>query len=324
MQLFSDKLTIGICAYNEEGNIGQLLHSVLYEQELPAESEVLVVCSGCTDNTVEIVQKYAMEDVRIKPIIEKQRRGKASAVNHILSRAEGDVILFISADTLPNQECFPKLVSRLEDQRVGIVCGKPVPINNTKSLVGKMVQLLWRFQDRVFNEFNDAGLLRHASEVFCIRKGITKQIPAHTVNDDSYLALVAKKKGWRIRYEPEAIVSICGPKSIFDYFRQRRRIIFGHYQVRKLTGKAPQYLIFMTPLHPTNGLKLTLKLFQEGGIRTFSTFILLEFLFNALAMIDAISGKSHVKWGISTTTKKLTYRIDYPPGKKPTELCINK
>jgi biofilm PGA synthesis N-glycosyltransferase PgaC len=305
MGYFPNKITVGICAYNEEMNIGQLLHTILYEQGLPAESEILVVCSGCTDHTVEIVQNYAEKDARIKPIVEKEREGKASAVNHILSSAEGNIILFISADTLPNPKCFPRLVSKLKDKQVGIVCGKPMPLNNTNSLVGKIVQLLWSFHHNVFTELNDATLLKHASEVFCIRKGIANKIPPQTVNDDAYLALTAKKKGWIIHYEPGAVVSICGPKSVLDYFRQRRRIIFGHYQVKKLTGKTPQYLIHMLPLHPIRGVKLTLGICKEWGLRLFSTFILLEFLVNVMATVDVISGKSYARWGISTSTKKL-------------------
>ena len=78
---------MGICAHNEALNIGKLLNNILTKQKLPAESEVLVVCSGCTDQTVEIVKEFHNKDSRIKPIVEKERKGKASAVNQILSKA---------------------------------------------------------------------------------------------------------------------------------------------------------------------------------------------------------------------------------------------
>ena len=35
--------------------IGRLLESILNLQELPEESEVLVVCPGCSDETVAVV-----------------------------------------------------------------------------------------------------------------------------------------------------------------------------------------------------------------------------------------------------------------------------
>ena len=302
----STKLTVGICVYNEELNIGTLLKNILFNQQPPSKSEVLVVCSGCTDDTVKIVQEFQKKDSKIRAIIEKERNGKTSAVNHILANAMGDVILFISADTLPNKNCFSKLVSKFEDPKVGIVCGKPVPTNSTTSLVGKIVQLLWSFHDQVFIEMSKTGQLRYASEIFCIRKGIVNKIPLNTVNDDAYIALTAKKKGWIISYEPRGIVSITGPKTFLDYFKQRRRILWGHNQVKKLTGKSPQYIIHMIPLEPSKGLKLTLKLLSEYQIYTVLAFLSLELIINYLAIIDSILGKTATA-GFKSLERKILY-----------------
>lgn len=296
---------MGICAYNEDRNLGKLLENILNEQELSHESEILVVCSGCTDNTVGIAQAYAKKDHRVKVFTERKRNGKASAVNTILKKAEGKNIIFISADTLPQKQCISKLISRLPDSRAGIICGKPVPVNNPKSPVGKLVQTLWLFHDHVFKELNDAGLARHATEVFCIRKGIVNKIPPETVNDDAYIALIARKKGWLIKYEPGAIVSINGPETFADYFRQRRRIIFGHYQVRKLTGVTPQYLVHLAPRYPKRVLQLASWLIIHCGIPTFLVFSEIELLLNATAIGDLFRGKTHVLWSISSTTKNL-------------------
>ena len=90
-------ITVGICAYNEEENIDRLLNNILCEQELPTDSEVLVVSSGCTDDTDDVVKRYLKKDSRVRAFFENERRGKASAVNCILSNARGHAILFISA-----------------------------------------------------------------------------------------------------------------------------------------------------------------------------------------------------------------------------------
>ena len=300
------KLTVGICAYNEGLNIGRLLSNILCEQELSAESEVLIVCSGCTDHTVDIVKKYAEKDSRVKTYVENERQGKASAINHILANAKGDAILFISADTLPQKGCFSQLILKLQFSNVGIVNGKPEPVNSPNSLVGRLVQLLWRFHDHVFEQLNDAGLARHATEIFCIRKGIVDKIPTDTVNDDAYLGVITKKKGWFIEYEPKSCVSISGPQTFLEYFRQRRRIIFGHYQVRKLTGESPQYLVHLMPLYPTRVLKLASWLCTEYDILTLLAFILTELMVNTAATIDFVLRKSYVPWGVSPSTKRVT------------------
>ncbi len=298
-------LTIGICAYNEELNIKKLLQNILFEQQLFGEIEVIVVCSGCTDNTVKIVKEFEEKDERIKPIIEEERKGKASAINNILSRAKSDNILFISADTLPKKNCLLKLVTHLEDPEVGIVCGKPVPTNKSTNLVGSIVHLLWNFHDRVFVEIGKKDQIKHASEIFCIRKRIVDKIPVEIVNDDAYLALMVKKKNWKIKYIPEAVVLISGPKTISDYLKQRRRIIWGHQQVRKITGKSPQYLFYLIPLHPIKLFNLTLTLIKDSKIWTILAFLLLEFGLNFIVIFDVISGRSYIKWSISKTTKSI-------------------
>ncbi len=305
MLLLSNQVTVGICAYNEEKNIGTLLNNVLTEQSLLVSSEVLVVCSGCTDSTTDIVKEYAAKDSRIKIYVESKRSGKASAINHILSHAKGDVILFVSADTLPKKGSFSRLTAKLQMSNVGIVCGNPVPVNPPNSLLGKMVRLLWSFHGHVFAELNDSGLARHATELFCIRKGIVDSIPAETVNDDAYIAVTAKKKGWLIKFDTQSHVLMCGPNTFQEYFQQRRRIIFGHFQIRKLTGESSQYLVHLMPLHPLQTLKLVLWLFTKYDPVTMLTFLFTEFWVNVFAIGDSILGKTYFQWPALSSTKTL-------------------
>ncbi len=298
--------TIGICAYNEDKNIKQLLES-LPKQGLLNDYEVLIVCSGCTDKTIEISQAYAKRDRRIKIFVETKRTGKASAVNHILENAQGSTIIFVSADTLPHNNCFFNLVSRLNSaNNIGITCGRPVPIENTKSQVNKIVRLLWLFHDHVFKELNDSGIARHASEVFALRKEIAEKMPSQTVNDDAYLAVLAKKKGWLIKYEPKAVVSISGPRTFSEYFRQRRRIIFGHYQIKRILGVPPQHLVHLFPFYPRKALKLITWLIPQGGIVSFLLFTTIELMLNVLAIIDVVSGYSHSSWAVCPSTKTVS------------------
>ena len=288
----SSEITVGICAYNEENNIGKLLDNILREQNLPKASEILVVCSGCTDNTVDIVNQHAKKDSRVHAYIENERKGKASAVNYILSNAKGNNILFISADTLPNKGCFSGLFSKLQLPNVGVTCGNPVPVNSSTSLVGRFVQILWSFHDHVFRQLNDAGLARHATEIFCIRKGIVDKIPIETVNDDAFIALVAKKKGFLVEYETESRISICGPKTFREYFRQRRRVLFGHKQVKKITGESPQHLIYLFPIYPVRVIKLLQWSIMKYG-PTLLAFLIVEFIINIVAILDSVLGKTH-------------------------------
>jgi biofilm PGA synthesis N-glycosyltransferase PgaC len=303
LELNALKITVGVCAYNEEKNIGNLLNNIANQQQLPPNSEILVVCSGCTDNTAKIVQQHCERDPRIKLIIESERLGKASAMNHILAQGKGDAFIFISADTLPWKACFSGLISRLQAKNVGLVCGKPVPQNNNDSLTDKLVNTLWQFHDHVFKELNDAGLAKHATEVFIIRRGIIDKIPKETINDDAHIALTAKKKGWLIKYNSDSGVSICGPKTFSDYVKQRRRILYGHHQLRKTTGESPQHLLYFFTQHPLFATKLLLWLAKKKGMPTFLVFTSVELMMNLLSLVDYISYKPNPAWSIANSTK---------------------
>ena len=298
-------LTVGICAYNEEKNIGHLLNDIFFEQQLPKDFEVLVVCSGCTDNTVGIVEEFARKDKRIQVYVEKERTGKASAINQILASANGKNILFISADTLPQGRCFERLISKLNDSKVGLACGKPIPVNNSNSLSDRLVQALWRSHDYIFQHLSKDGIARHASEVFCVRSGIVEKIPVEQINDDSYIALAAKKKGWVIAYDPDAAVSICGPKNFSDYFKQRQRILIGHWQTKKTTGDSPQHLIYLLPIYPRKVANLLLGLCQEYGLLPFFVFTLVELLINISTLPARIKNQAVNRWSVASSTKEV-------------------
>jgi len=303
------QITVGICAYNEGKNIGKLLDNILNKQKFEEDFEVIVVCSGCTDDTVEIVGNFQNQTSKVRLFVECERKGKASAINRIFSEAKGKVIIFVSADTLPNKDCFNNLLLKLKLPKVGIVCGNPSPINSKKPLVGKLVHLLWGFHDIVFRELNDAGLARHATEVFCIRKGIVEKIPEETINDDAYIALMTKKKGWLIKYQPTSHVTMCGPQTFHEYFYQRRRILVGHLQVKKITGESPQHLLYLLPQQPVQAMRLFFLFLRKNSLFTVLAFISVEFLIYSLAGLDFVRKKSYTKWHFLNSTKELTQQL---------------
>ena len=67
------RCSIGVTAHNEEQNIGKCLRALqnqlLREVEI---TEIMVVASGCTDRTHEIVEEIAATDERIKLIVQKK------------------------------------------------------------------------------------------------------------------------------------------------------------------------------------------------------------------------------------------------------------
>jgi cellulose synthase/poly-beta-1,6-N-acetylglucosamine synthase-like glycosyltransferase len=168
-----------------------------------------------------------------------------------------------------------------------------------------MVKILWSLHDHLFRQASETGTARHASEVFCVRKEVAENMPTETVNDDAYIALTAKKKGWSVEYEPESCVSIRGPETIIDYIGQRRRVIFGHHQVKRLTGQSPQYFAPLIHIDGKNRIKLLTSLFSKNDPLSIIAFVLIELVLNAVVKLDIITAKSYSIWNVAASTKNV-------------------
>src|SRR5437773_1094375 len=98
------RVSVAVPAYNEERNIGLLIDSLRSQKTRRAEIvEIVVIASGCTDRTVEIVrERQSRRGVRVRLIVEPVRRGKVAAINTYLSHGDRQVegICLCSADVL--------------------------------------------------------------------------------------------------------------------------------------------------------------------------------------------------------------------------------
>src|SRR5205807_10512433 len=81
------------------------IHSFPTRRSSDLLKEILVVASGCTDGTERVVEDWAGSEPRLRLIREAERSGKASALNAILARFRGDILVLVNADTrLPDRK----------------------------------------------------------------------------------------------------------------------------------------------------------------------------------------------------------------------------
>jgi len=295
-------LTVGLCAYNEGKNIEGLLNLIL--EEINEKDEVIIVLSPSEDDTEKRVKSF--RDERIKLIVEDKRYGKSLALNKLFREAKGDFLLYISADSLPKKGSILKLVKALkEDGNLGLVCADCFPLNEEKGWVNKMGILLWNFHRELMEELSKFGELKHASDMYCVRREILKEIPKDVINDDGYIALLVKKRGFRIKFVKEAKVFILSPKKIHEFFYQRRRIIFGHIKNKRLLGEIPNYFGYLI----FSKFKLSIRLIKRVLIsRPYIVeaflLILLELLSYSFALLDILFKRDHRVWKTIYSTKE--------------------
>jgi len=224
------RFTVGICAYNEEKTTGKLLNFLLKERFKNTQlDKIIVVASGCTDKTEDVVLEFGQKDNRVKLIKERKRRGKASAVNKIIQNSKSKIIVLISADIVPAKGAIDKLILTLQEPEVGMVGGRPIPRNKPDNLVGFAVNLQWKLHHLISLERPKVG------EMVAFKK-IFKRIHPRSAVDEAIVECLIATQGYEIRYEPKAIVYNKGPETIRDFLRQRRRIYAGHLATKRHYG----------------------------------------------------------------------------------------
>ncbi len=171
------RCSLGIMAHNEEANIGRLLARIGMSDFQRVEIvEIIVIASGCTDRTEDLVREAAAADGRIRLISQPTREGKASAMNLFIRQAQCDVLVLSSADLLPAEEAIEQLVRPFADPEIGLTASRPVPVNDPATFMGFAAHLLWDLH----HQMNLRGF--KAGEMIAFRK-VFERIPPHTAVD---------------------------------------------------------------------------------------------------------------------------------------------
>ena len=222
--------SVGITAYNEQDNIGPLLEAMIDQHLHDVEiAEIIVVASGCTDNTVPIVESYLDKDTRLTLIVQPERRGKTSAINLFLQQATQDILVLESGDTLPHENAVENLVRVFFDPTIGMSGAHKIPVNTPDHLVGLFTHLRLRMEHELCLDIPRLG------EMIAFRR-VLDQIPLDVAMDEAFVEAIVIKRGLRVIYSPDAVVYNTGPDTIKDFVRQRRRNHAGHLYLQHKYG----------------------------------------------------------------------------------------
>lgn len=221
---------IGVMAYNEEANIAACLRAIFDQlPEVPFITSVVVVASGCTDRTVEIVRLIARDDSRLRLFVEERRSGKAAAINLFLSQTSEPICVIVSGDVILNRGSLAKLLEPFANPSIGMTGGRPVPTNPRESLTQNMVHVYWSLH-------HELGLQKpKLGEAVAFRR-VVPQICPQTLCDETSLEQTVVAHGLHLQYVPDAIVWNRGAEIFSDFIRRRVTNHRGHLALASRTG----------------------------------------------------------------------------------------
>lgn len=235
------RVTLLICAHNEEDVIERKLENSLridYPREL---LEILVVDDGSTDRTAEIVRRFEARGVRLES--QNPRQGKSLAVNLGVSKANGELIVLSDAspDYVPG--AVRAAVRHFADLDVGVVAGR-IRLQDSASAVEVPAGLYWKYQEMLCVWESATGTTVGVNgNLFTFRRERFTPLPAGTINDEFTIAMTMAARGLRVLYDPEAVTHDIVSSSMSDEVARRARINAGRYQALLQTS-------FLSLAHP--------------------------------------------------------------------------
>ena len=138
------EISIVIPVYNGSKTLGQCLNSVL--KQTYGSYEIIVVDNNSTDNTGELIRKFAEENARVVYVFEG-KRGRGSARNAGINASRGTIIAMTDSDCVVGPDWLEKISRPIIDDNEKVVVGSEENIflnywtNNIQEANGLFVEL---------------------------------------------------------------------------------------------------------------------------------------------------------------------------------------
>jgi cellulose synthase/poly-beta-1,6-N-acetylglucosamine synthase-like glycosyltransferase len=218
--------------YNSALTIEECIKSLLNIEYPKDKYEIIIVDNNSTDTTVEIVKKYPVK------LLHEGKQSSYAARNLGIKNAKGEIVAFTDADCIVNKDWLKQLVKNLEDETTAGVGGEiiaynPKTIVERYSVEGDILSQKSFFE----SEFVNLKMPFIATANSAYKKEILNEIglfdDSFTSGGDVDLSWRITFKGYRIVYEPKAIVYHRHRTTLYGLFKQFFRYGEGHAKLFK-------------------------------------------------------------------------------------------
>ncbi len=226
-------ISILVPCYNEADNAEETL-STAAAIDYP-DFEIIAINDGSRDNTAEILDRLAARIPRLRVVHLAENQGKATALNTGALLAKHELLVCIDGDALLDRHSLRWIAHVFRHAFVGALGGNP-RIRNRSSLLGRLqvgefssiIGLIRRAQTAYGRLFTVSGV------ICAFRKRALQDAgwwSPRTITDDIDVTWRVQVAGWRVVYEPNAIVWILMPETLRGLWKQRLRWAEGGAQM---------------------------------------------------------------------------------------------
>ena len=232
--IFTKKICVSVIVpfFNARENITECVESLL-SQNFPEKSyEIILVNNASSDDSPALLEKFKDRITLIK----EERRGHSFARNRGISSAKGDIFAFIDSDCVASKNWLKHLVNSFRPAEAEVVAGE-IKAYKPKSdveiyyegLMSQKKNLSYKFPYAVTANF---AFLRSVSKEVSFDNSFSK-------SEDVDFCWRLLEKGYRIEYQPDALVYHKNVKTKWQLFK---KIFLQSYFAPKVIKKNLKFL----------------------------------------------------------------------------------
>jgi len=218
------RISITIPVHNEAAVIAGTLERIL-ELDYPAgRRQILVVSDASTDETDDIVRRFAARGVELLRMPE--RHGKTAAENAARPYLTGEIIVNTDASVRIHPRAVTNLVAAFADPTVGVASGRDVSVASLdeRTNPGEQAYVGYEMWLRGL-ETRVCGIVGASGCLYAIRRDLHMPFMPEALSRDFGAALVAREHGYRSVSVPEAICYVPRSASLRREYRRKVRTL---------------------------------------------------------------------------------------------------
>jgi len=226
-------LSIIVPCYNEEENIGGTIQSLL-DSDYKNLKKIIVVDDRSTDNSYNIIKKYAENYSKVLAVQTPENTGKASgSKNYGVKFVDTELIGFSDADSYPQKDSIKKMIGFFDDEKVAAVTPQILVknrgnfIENLQAIEYKLIvftRKLLGFVDAIY--VTPGPLAIYRKKIFDEVGGFDET----NLTEDIELTWNLLDKKYKIEMCIPSLVYTVAPNKFKDWFKQRIRWNLGGIQ----------------------------------------------------------------------------------------------
>jgi len=215
-----DMVSVFIPVFKESNLLETLLNKLIKDSY--EKKEIITVIDEPTENSLKTIKKYKN---RVKFILNKQRKGKATALNEAAKIAKGDIFLFLDADCIisKNVKNFLKtIVEKIKDADL-LDIKKNTIIDSFLSKMNLFENMGAAVAYWLFDKINICGGV--CGQGFAIKRYFFEKIGGFkkVIAEDLEIGIQTYLNRKKYRYTKDIEIYSKAPSTWNNFFKQRKK-----------------------------------------------------------------------------------------------------